>query len=73
MVVGQGVLLGSEDMERIAQFTACLPNAAAALKVSGDGDGRLQLDIPESDLAEALKLIAFGRDKALIVTIETES
>lgn len=57
----------------IAEFTAVLPDVAAALKVSGQGDGRLQLDIPESELAEALKLIAFGRYKSLKVSISAES
>jgi hypothetical protein len=58
--------------EVIAQFVACLPDTAAALKVSGAGDGRLQLDVPESELAEVLKLIAFGRDCALRVTVERQ-
>jgi hypothetical protein len=58
--------------EIIATFCAVLPSSASALKVSGEGDGRLQLDVPESDLPALLRLIAFGRDKALRVTVEAE-
>lgn len=56
----------------IASFVAVLPDIASAVKISGQGDGRLQLDIPESELPEVLKLIAFGRDKALKVSISAD-
>lgn len=56
----------------IAQFVGVIPNIASAFKVSGEGDGRLTIDVPESELPEIMKLIAFGRDKALTITIEAE-
>ena len=65
-----GALQGMGMAQTIAQFVAVLPDVAAALRVNGHGDGRLQLDLPQSELAEALKLIAFGRGIALRVTIE---
>jgi hypothetical protein len=59
-------------MGKIAVFNAVLPDVASALKVSGQGDGRVQFDVPESDLPEILKLIAFGREKLLKVTVDAE-
>ena len=58
--------------EVIATFSAALPDNAGALKVSGQGDGRVQLDVPESELAEVLKLIAFGRSKLLKVQVSVK-
>lgn len=56
-----------EDKE-IARFSATIPQIQSALKV-GDG-ARLQLDIPDSEIAEVMKLIAYGRNKVLKVSIE---
>jgi hypothetical protein len=57
----------------IASFVAVLPDVAAALRISGGGDGRLQLDVPMSELPEVLKLMAFGRGKRrLHVSIEAD-
>lgn len=58
--------------ELIAEFVAVLPDIASAVKISGHGDGRLQLDIPESELPAVLRLIAFGRDRALRVSIHAD-
>lgn len=55
--------------EPIAEFVAVIPDIASAVKISGQGDGRLQLDVPESELPAVLKLVAFGRGKALKVSI----
>lgn len=54
-----------------ATFRATIPGIMSALKVSGDGGARLQLDIPESDLLDALPLLAW-RDKVLLVTVAPE-
>jgi len=51
-----------------ATFRATIPGIQSALKISGDGGARLQLDIPESDLLDALPLLAW-RDKVLLVTV----
>ncbi len=51
-------------------FTASLPPIQSALSVSGDRcGGRLKLDIPESELAQALKVVLLA-GKAFRVTIE---
>lgn len=40
-----------------ARFKASLPSVLAAIKVSGDGGTRIQLDVPEIDDHEVLKLL----------------
>ena len=44
----------------------------SAIKVSGDGGARIQFDVPDSDLAEALKLLLW-RERVLVMTVEPES
>lgn len=51
------------------EFTASLPNIQSALSVGGDG-ARLKLDIPETDLAQVLKLVML-KGQAFRVTIDT--
>jgi hypothetical protein len=48
-------------------FLASFPDIQGQLKVGKDGM-RIALDVPESDLAQALKLVLW-RDRALSVTI----
>lgn len=51
-------------------FLASFPPIQTAIKVHGSGDGmRIQLDIPESEMAEALKLLMW-RESVLKVTVE---
>lgn len=50
-------------------FRASLPPILSAMKVAGDGGARIQFDVPDSDLAEALKVLLW-RDKILRITIE---
>jgi hypothetical protein len=57
------------DLER-ATFRASLPPIMSAIKAGGDGM-RVQFDIPESDMAEAIKLMQW-RNRILIVTVEPE-
>ena len=52
------------------EFIASLPNIQSALSIGGDG-ARLKLDIPESDLAQVLKLVLL-KNQAFKVTIEAE-
>lgn len=54
------------------EFNATIAATSSAFKVGDEGASRLSLDIPVSDMSEALKLIAFGRQKVLKVTIEIE-
>ena len=51
-------------------FTASFPAIQSAIKITGDGGGmRIQLDIPEIDLLNALNILAM-RQKAFKVIIE---
>lgn len=53
-----------------ASFKAAFPVIQSAIKVRGDCGGmRVQLDIPESEMAEAVKMLAW-RMMVLKVTIE---
>ena len=52
-----------------ATFYATIPNIASAIRVHGESGGRIQLDISDSELAEALRLVAW-REKLLKITIE---
>ena len=54
------------------KFQCIIAATSSAFKVGDEGASRLSLDIPMSDMAEALKLIAFGRKKVLNVTIDIE-
>lgn len=52
---------------------ASLPPTQNAIAIHGSGDGlRIWLDIPASEMAEAVKVIAWGQ-KVLRVTIEPET
>lgn len=55
-----------------AEFLASFPPIQSAIKVDGAGNGmRVQLDIPESEMGEALKLLMW-RECVLKVVIEPE-
>jgi hypothetical protein len=53
----------------VAEFVACIPDLQSALTIAGDGSGRLKLDISEQYLPAVLRLIAFGRNQALMVRV----
>jgi len=54
-------------------FLASFPAIQSAIKVYGDRQGmRVQLDIPESEMGEALQLLAW-RERVLRVTVEPET
>ena len=51
-------------------FMASFPAIQSAIKITGDGNGmRIQLDVPEIDILQALHVIAM-RQQAFKVTIE---
>ena len=55
-----------------ASFLASFPSIQTAIKIHGDGNGvRIQLDIPESEMGEAMKLVLW-RQMVLRVTIGPE-
>ena len=51
-------------------FSASLPDIQSALSVGGTG-ARLKLDVPETDLAEIIKMVMV-KGKLLRVTVEVE-
>lgn len=54
------------------QFRASFPTIQTAINITGNGDGmRIQLDIPESEMAEAVKLLML-RQVVLRVTVEQD-
>lgn len=52
-------------------FRASLPPIMSAIRAGGDGGVRIQLDIPDTDMAEALRLLLW-RDKVMVVTVRPD-
>ena len=65
-----GAMAEHSDMD-VAQFLAYFPPIQSAIKVGPDGM-RVQLDVPESEMAQAVKMLAW-RQCVLKVTVEPES
>ena len=55
-----------------ATFRAAFPPILSAIRMPGDGGMRIMLDIPESDMAEALNLLKW-RHVVLVVTVGPET
>ena len=53
------------------KFTASLAAVQAAIRISDEGAIRLQLDIPESELANALQMVRM-KGQSFRVTVEVE-
>ena len=53
------------------KFVASFPEIQSAISIGSDG-ARLKIDVPESEIAEIIKLAAYGRQKVLRVTVEIE-
>jgi hypothetical protein len=52
-------------------FVATFPGIQSAIKVHGQGDGmRIQLDIPEKEMPNAVAILGWRHRRALRVTIE---
>ena len=66
--------MGADDcqnevaLEKSVTFRATFPAIQSAIKIGGDGGARIQLDVPESDLAEFAPSMAW-RGEVLQVTI----
>lgn len=59
-------------MDEPIVFLASFPPIQSAIKITGDNNGmRIQLDIPESEMANAVKLVALTQ-KTLRITIEVD-
>ena len=52
-----------------AEFYGSIPDIQSAIKISGNGAIRLQVDVPETELAEAIKIVA-ARGEVIKVTME---
>lgn len=58
--------------DEAASFLAAFPAIQSAIKIYGDRQGmRIQLDVPESEMGEAVKLLMW-RERVLRVTMEPE-
>ena len=60
----------TKQSEQAVTFLASMPDVMSQMKIGRDGM-RLQLDVPESELAKALPLVKW-RDRVLRVRIEPE-
>ena len=58
-------------MSESATFAATLPPLLSAIRISGDGGCRIMLDVPESEMGEAVKLLMW-RQMPLRITVEPE-
>lgn len=58
-------------MNESATFLATFPSILSAIRMAGDGGMRVQLDIPESEMGEALKVLMW-RECVLQVTVKPE-
>ncbi len=52
------------------EFIASLPDIQSAITISGEGATRVRFDIPESEIANAVKLVLL-KGQAFKVKIET--
>ena len=52
------------------EFIASLPDIMTAISISGEGATRVKFDIPESEIANAVKLVML-KGQAFRVSIET--
>jgi len=52
------------------EFIASLPDIQSAITISGEGATRIKFDIPESEIANAVKLVLL-KGQAFKVKIET--
>jgi hypothetical protein len=54
------------------QFRATIPGILSAIKVDGSGGMRVQFDVAETEMAQAVKLLAM-RQAVLLVTVEADN
>lgn len=54
-----------------ASFLVTIPPILSAIRMAGDGGMRIQFDVPESEMGEALKLLMW-RERVLRVSVEPE-
>lgn len=62
----------TDNLDEIAVFRASFPCIQSAIKIHGSGDGmRIQFDIPASEMAEAVKMLAWT-EQVLTVMVKPE-
>lgn len=54
-----------------ATFRATLVPGRNAIGLAGEGGARIHLDVPDSDMAEALRLLLW-RDRVMVVTVRPD-
>lgn len=54
------------------EFSGSIAQSSSAVKIGNEGAFRVMLDVPVSEMAEMMKLIAYGRERELKVSIEIE-
>lgn len=64
--------MAKTDKGEKVTFIATFPSISSAIKVDGAGGMRIQLDIPESEMSEAVKLLLY-RQVVLSITVEPQS
>jgi len=58
--------------KEVVTFLCSMPSIQSAIRISGTGDGmRIQLDIPETEMPNAVRLIAW-RERVLRVTVQDD-
>ena len=60
-----------DTMPDTATFRATLPPILSAIRMAGDGGMRIMVDIPETDMPEALKLLMW-KGQVLRMTVGPE-
>lgn len=60
-----------DGLDNSATFLVTLPPILSAIRMAGDGGMRIQLDVPESEMGEAIKLLMW-RERVLRITVEPE-
>jgi len=61
-------------MPELIEFIATLPPIQSAMSVSGNGDGmRIKLDIPESEVPKAIKLMLLANSTFKVQITEMDA
>ena len=61
-----------EEPSKIAEFAAVLPVDKIAVSIQGSGASSVKLEIPESELAQVMRLVGSGSEKVLRVSVSLE-
>ena len=59
------------NVEKLAEFSASIPQIQSAFNIGGDRSARLKLDVDASEVAEVVKLIG-GTERLLRIVVYVE-